>query len=100
DGRRIVVQIVDARFAGARVQGIALARASGTFALRPRAVDVEGARLDVAGGRIIAHGSFGNGGVLRLSASGVDAAALRSAGFPVRGGTLVALAGVGGTLSA
>ncbi|MDB5042590.1 MAG: hypothetical protein JWN27_3316 [Candidatus Eremiobacteraeota bacterium] len=100
DGRRTVVQIADARFTGARVQGIALTGAQGTFALRPGAIDVDGARLDAAGGTIVAHGSFGNGGVLRLSASGVDAGALRAAGVPLSGGRVVALAALSGTLAA
>jgi len=100
DGQSTVVQLADARFTGARVQGVALTRANGTFALRPRAIDVEGARLDIAGGTIVAHGSFGNGGVLRLSASGVDAAVLRSAGIPLSGGRVVALAELTGTQAA
>ena len=36
-----------------------------------------------AGGVVVAQGSFGNGGTLRLSTSGIDAAQLRAAGLPL-----------------
>ena len=72
-------------------------RAAATVALRGRAIDVGSARLDAAGGSVVASGSFGNGGNLRLSASGIDASSLRAAGLPVNAGRLAAVAVVGGT---
>lgn len=100
NGRDTVVQIADARFAGARVRGIPVERAAATIELRGRAIDVHDARLDAAGGSVVAQGSFGNGGTLRISASGIDASALRAAGVPIAGGRIVSVARVGGTASA
>ncbi|MDB5029232.1 MAG: hypothetical protein JWO66_2921, partial [Candidatus Eremiobacteraeota bacterium] len=94
---RTVVQIDDARFRDARIQGIPLHHAGATIALRGDAVDVSAARLDVAGGSVVAGGSFGNGGSLRVSASGIDASALRGAGVPLAGGRIAAVAVIGGT---
>ena len=92
-----VLQIADARFAGARVQGVPLRGATATIALRGQAVDVTAARLDAAGGSVVAGGSFGNGGSVRLSASGIDASALHGAGVPLGAGRIAAVATVSGT---
>ncbi|MBV8750807.1 MAG: hypothetical protein JO103_13965, partial [Candidatus Eremiobacteraeota bacterium] len=94
---RTVVQIADARFQGARIQGVPLRGAGATVALRGNAIDVVAARADVAGGSVVAHGSFGNGGTVRVSASGIDAAAFRGAGLPLGTGRLAGVATVGGT---
>jgi autotransporter translocation and assembly factor TamB len=94
---RTVLQIADARFAGAHVQGVPLRGAAATVALRGSAFDVQAARLDAAGGSVVANGSFGNGGSMRVSASGIDASALRGAGVRVRGGRIAAIATVSGT---
>ena len=96
-GGRTVLQIADARFRDARIQGVPLSRAAGTVALHGNAVDVSAARLDAAGGSVVAGGSFGNGGSVRVSASRIDASALRGAGVPLRAGQLAAIAVVGGT---
>jgi autotransporter translocation and assembly factor TamB len=92
-----VLQIADARFADARVQGVPLRGAAATIAMRGSAIDVSAARLDAAGGSVVANGSFGNGGSMRVSASGIDASALRGAGVPLRGGRLAAVGTVSGT---
>src|SRR6202011_2903597 len=89
--------IADARFAGARVQGVALQHAEATVAMRGGAIDVHAARIDAAGGSAVGAGSFGNGGSVRLSASGIDASAFRGAGIPVSGGRLAAVGVVSGT---
>jgi autotransporter translocation and assembly factor TamB len=95
-----LLQIHDARFERARVAGVSLDALSATVGLRGRAVDVYGARAELDGHEIVAQGSFGNGGVLDVSASGIDLAPLRAAGLPVRSGTVSVLASVGGTVSA
>ncbi|HEX3551456.1 MAG TPA: hypothetical protein VHT53_13815, partial [Candidatus Elarobacter sp.] len=92
-----LVQITDARFRDARIAGVPIRHADATVALRGSAVDVSAARLDAAGGTVVAGGSFGNGGTLQLSASGVDAAALRGAGVPLAAGRIAAVATVSGT---
>ncbi len=97
DGRRTTLQIADARFSGASVHGVPLGGVSATVALRGSAIDVQAARLDAAGGHVVAGGSFGNGGTLRLSAGGIDGGALRGAGLPLASGRLAAIATVGGT---
>ena len=94
---RGVLQIADARFAGARLQGVALQHAEATVALRNNAIDVPAARIDAAGGSVVGAGSFGNGGSVRLSASGIDASAFRGAGLPLSGGRLAAVGVVSGT---
>lgn len=92
-----VVQIADARFRDARLAGIPLQSATATVAMRGNAIDVGSARLNAAGGSVVASGSFGNGGNLRLSASGIDAGALRGAGLPIGAGRIAGIAVVGGT---
>jgi autotransporter translocation and assembly factor TamB len=92
-----VLQIADARFADARIQGVPLRGAAATVALRGKAIDVSAARLDAAGGSVVAGGSFGNGGSVRVSASGINASALRGAGVPLGAGRLAAVATVSGT---
>jgi TamB, inner membrane protein subunit of TAM complex len=94
---RTVLQIADARFRDARVQGVALQSAAATVALRGNTFDVSSAQLRAAGGSVTARGSFGNGGSMRLSASDIDASALRAAGVPLGAGRLAAVAVVGGT---
>ena len=94
---KTLLQIADARFADARIQGVPLRGAAATVALRGNAFDVSAARLDAAGGSVVANGSFGNGGSMRVSASGIDASALRSAGVPLGAGRLAAVGTVSGT---
>jgi len=95
-----LVQIHDARFDGVRVAGVSLEALEATVGVRGRAIDVYGARARLSGHELVAQGSFGNGGVLDVSASGVDLAVLRAAGLPVASGNGSALAEIGGTVSA
>ncbi|MEA2665036.1 MAG: translocation and assembly module TamB [Candidatus Eremiobacteraeota bacterium] len=97
DGKNTTLQIADARFSDARIHGVPVRGASATIALRGKAIDVRAARLDAAGGHVVAGGSFGNGGTVRVSAGGIDTGALRGAGMPVAAGRLAAVATVGGT---
>ncbi|HYZ16562.1 MAG TPA: hypothetical protein VE591_09185, partial [Candidatus Acidoferrum sp.] len=101
DGHRTVVaQIAGARFRNASVQGIPLHGASATVALQGRAIDVRGARLEAAGGAVVAQGTLGNGGTLRLATDGIDVSQLRAAGLPLSSGHVVSIADVSGTLTA
>ncbi len=94
---RTVVQIADARFRNARIAGVPVQHADATIAMRGSAVDVNAARLDAAGGSVVAGGSFGDGGTLQVSASGIDASALRGAGVPLAAGRIAAVGSVTGT---
>lgn len=96
-GGRTVLQVADARFADARIQGVPLTYAAATVALHGNAVDVSSARLDAAGGSVVAAGGFGDGGSVRVSASGIDASKLRGAGVPLGAGRLAAVGSVSGT---
>ncbi len=96
----LLAQIAGARFANASVGGVPIDALEATIGVRGKAIDVYGARLGLAGHDVVAQGSFGNGGTLDVSASGVDLAALRAFGLPVRAGTASALAAVGGTAGA
>lgn len=96
----VIAQIHDARFAGAGIGGVSLDALAATVGLRGKTLDVYAARARLGGNDVVAQGSFGNGGSLDVSASGVDLAALRGFGVPVRAGRLTALATIGGTASA
>ncbi len=93
----ILAQIHDARFHDATVAGIALDGLEATARVRGRTVDVYGARATIDGHDVVADGSFGNGGTLDVSASGIDLASLRAAGLPVRAGDVSAVAAISGT---
>ena len=95
-----LVQITGATFDRANIAGVSLDALDATVGLRGKAVDVYAARARLGGQDIVARGSFGNGGTLDVSASGIDLAALRAAGLPVRTGTVAAVASIGGTASA
>ncbi len=92
-----VLQIDRGRFGDAAIGPIALRDASATIVQRGNAIDVRAARLGVAGGNVVAHGSFGNGGSMLLSASGIGLDGLGVPGLPVRGGRLTAIARLEGT---
>jgi autotransporter translocation and assembly factor TamB len=98
DREQKVLQIDGARFDRAQLRGIPLHDASATVSLRGENVDVAGARLGVANGRIVALGGLGRGRTLHLAAGGIDAGALRGAGLALGGGTLAAIAQVTGPL--
>lgn len=103
NGNSTVAQIDGARFDGVRVAGLRIRALAGTFGLRQaraQAVDVYAAdaQLD-GGGSVTASGSFGNGGTLRVAASGVNLASLGAAS-PIAGGRVDAMALVGGTVQA
>jgi autotransporter translocation and assembly factor TamB len=95
-----LVQITGATFDRANIAGVSLDALDATVGLRGKAVDVYAARARLGGRDIVARGSFGNGGTLEVSASGIDLAALRGAGLPVRTGTVAAVASIGGTANA
>jgi autotransporter translocation and assembly factor TamB len=95
-----LAQIHDARFAGASVGGVPLDALEATVGLRGKTIDVYAARARLGGNDVVAQGSFGNGGSLGVSASGVDLAALRGFGLPVRAGRLTAVVTIGGTAAA
>lgn len=90
-----LAQIHDARFSGASIGGVSLDGLEVTARWRGKAVDVYAARARLGGNDLVAQGSFGNGGSLAVSASGVDLAPLRTFGLPVRAGTLSAVATLG-----
>ncbi len=96
----LLAQIAGARFRDASIAGVPLTSLQGTVGLRGRTIDVYGAQAGIGGGNVVARGSFGNGGTLAVSTSALDLAALRSAGLPVRSGTLAALASIDGTTDA
>ena len=100
NGSRTLLQVDDARFGAAQIAGVPVRSASVTVALRGRAYDIPAARLDAAGGTVVAGGSFGNGGTVNVSANGIDTGALRAAGVPMNAGRLDAVAAVTGTLDA
>jgi autotransporter translocation and assembly factor TamB len=93
----VLAQIHDARFTGASIAGIALDGIEGTARVRGSAIDVYAARATLDGHDVVAQGSFGNGGTLEVSASGIDLAKLRAAGLPVSGGDVSAVATIGGS---
>ncbi len=105
DANTQTLQVDGARFAGARLRGIALHDASATIARRGETVDVAALRLGVAGGSVVAHGTLGAGGTLVASASGIDASALGTSGvgasgLALNGGRIDALAAASGSLDA
>jgi autotransporter translocation and assembly factor TamB len=97
---RAYAQISGARFDRARVAGVALTALDATIGIRKGAVDVYAAQARIDGNDVVARGSFGNGGTLAVSASGIELADLRAAGLPVRSGRVAALASIGGTTRA
>jgi autotransporter translocation and assembly factor TamB len=97
---RAIAQISGARFQGATIAGVSIDALDATIGLRGKSIDVYAAQARLDGNTIVARGSFGNGGTLDVSTSGIDLAALRAAGLPVRGGTLSAVASIGGTAAA
>ncbi len=95
--RATALVAIDARFDHASLAGASLGALNATIGLHGSDVNVYGARAQFAGHAIVAQGSFGNGGVLDVSTSGLNLALLRAAGLPVRSGTASALATIGGT---
>jgi autotransporter translocation and assembly factor TamB len=93
----IVAQIHTARFTNASVAGIALRSLDGTIGVRGKTIDVYGLQAGIGSGNVVARGSFGNGGTLAVSTSGIDLATLRSAGLPLTSGSITALASVDGS---
>jgi autotransporter translocation and assembly factor TamB len=93
----LIAQIHGARFTDASVAGIALRSLDGTVGVRGKTIDVYGLQAGIGNGNVVARGSFGNGGTLAVSTSGIDLATLRSAGLPVTSGNIAALASIQGT---
>ena len=98
--KRAIVQISGARFFGASVAGVSIDALDATIGLRGKSIDVYAAQARLDGNDIVARGSFGDGGTLDVSTGSIDLAALRAAGVPVRGGSLSAVASIGGSMAA
>ncbi len=102
DDGRLLAQIDGARFRNASVAGASIRSLDATVGVRGRrydTLDVYAARGELAGGTVLAAGSFGNGGTLQLSAAGIALAGLGSA-LPLTGGRLNAIATVDGSIRA
>lgn len=82
----IVVQADNVQLRNANVGGIPIESASGTLAIRGGVLRVESARVQVAGGTVIAAGAYDRG--ISLVATRLDAAHLRSLGVPLDGGAV------------
>jgi autotransporter translocation and assembly factor TamB len=92
-----IAQIDGARFDGVSVAGVALHSLQGTVGIRGKTIDVYGVQAGIGDGSLVARGSFGNGGTLTVSSSGIDLATLRAAGVPVKAGSVAAIASIAGS---
>jgi autotransporter translocation and assembly factor TamB len=95
----VLAQIHDARFDRATVAGLNLTRLEVTVRLRGKTLDLYGADLRAAGSDLTARGSLGDGGTIDVSSGAIDLRPLRAAGLPVRGGSLAAVAAIGGSFA-
>jgi autotransporter translocation and assembly factor TamB len=100
DGRTALAQIEDARFTGARLGDVALTSLDGSFGVGKSGVAVYGARAGIGGGHVIASGSFGGRTSVVVATNDMPLDAARSAGLPVSGGRVLAVARVSGTTAA
>ncbi|HEY5348138.1 MAG TPA: hypothetical protein VIJ64_00320, partial [Candidatus Lustribacter sp.] len=91
-GGRITIQADDLVLRGASVRGITISHATGTFVLDRGNVRIYSARADIAGGSIVAAGTYGGG--IALVANHLQGAHLRSIGLPLDAGTLDAAGSV------
>lgn len=80
----ITIQADDIALAHAQIRGVAISRATGTMAVRGGDFHIYNARATVAGGSVVAAGSYQRG--IGLVATHVDAAGLRGLGLPLDGG--------------
>ncbi|HEY0799121.1 MAG TPA: translocation/assembly module TamB domain-containing protein, partial [Candidatus Baltobacteraceae bacterium] len=95
-----VVQLDHAQFHHAQVAGVPIQSIDGTVGVNAQRVDVYGAVVHAAGGDATLRGRLGAGGVLVATAHGVDLAALRDIGLPVRAGQIEGIADIGGSMQA
>ena len=100
DADAIAVQVPRLGLRRASVRGIALRDAAGTIVKRGATYEVRPLRVDVAGGRAIAEGRFGDGGEVRVTTSALDLRGLGGLGIPLDRGTVSAVAWAGGTAEA
>ena len=100
DRRNLIAQVDGARFTAASVQGVPITHLSATLGLDGPAVRIYAANAQIAGGSVVASGSFGNGGEIALATSDLDARTLRATGVRLQSGTLAGLARVGGSAGA
>ncbi len=91
-------------FPQTNVAGVALTRSlDGTVGARSsafNAFDIYAADAGIAGGNVVASGSFGNGGTLGVSTHDLSLAALGSSTSPLGGGRITAVARLGGSIAA
>lgn len=97
DGTTTVVQLPGVRFTRASFRGIPLSGGSATVSLHDGLADVRAARLDLAGGSVVATGRFGANGELHATASGIQLRSLAGMGLPFSSGRLVANLDASGT---
>lgn len=92
-GQRIVVQMEHLHLYDADIHGIPLQSASGTLAIDGGRLEIESARAEMAGGSIVAAGSYGSGGsgapdAISLVATNLNGAQLHGMGLPLEAGRL------------
>ncbi len=93
ENHRVTVQGENLVFTNARIEDIPVERASGTIAYDNGSLQVYSADVRVAGGHVIAAGTYTNGHGLALVGSGLHGEGLRGIGLPLESGT-VAVSGV------
>jgi TamB, inner membrane protein subunit of TAM complex len=85
DRQRFVVQVRDTAVSGTSVRGVPVERIAGTIDIRNRHMRIDGARLNVAGGTLLAVGEPAGARGVGISAMGMSA---HSLGFALQAGTL------------
>ena len=93
DGRGVTIQGDDLALHDASVRGVPLTRASGTFALANGVLRVYNAHAALAGGDVVAAGSYDTAKssartALSVVAAGIDGAHLKSLGIPLDAGII------------
>ena len=83
DGRHTIVQIDRARVRGL-ASGVSVGDISATIAATGNSYRIYAARAAVAGGDVLAAGSFGRGGRLAVSASGLNLSGFRTGNVPMQ----------------
>jgi hypothetical protein len=95
----IVVQARDVQFQHATVDGLAIGRASGTISYRKGTLHVYSAVATVAGGRVVAAGTYGtaarDAGTIALVGVGMQGAGLHGLGLPLQSGEVAVSGRVG-----
>lgn len=86
----IEVQGQDVHLHDASVRGIPITQLNGTIALQNGVLRVYSARAQLAGGDVVAAGSYGTSSSISLVANALDAAHLRGIGLPLDAGSVAA----------